>query len=255
MSKGGGSTRTITQQSLPPAYAQPFLEYGLTEAQKLYESETPLYYPESTVVGFSPETEYALAGMREQALGGSPFVPATQQVVMQNLMGTNPLQSAAFRPVIEATQGQLSQAGRYGSGYGQAAIAQALAPYAYQAQQAAIQQAPAAREFGFADLGTLAQVGAAREALAQAELAADIERFQFEQMKPQQKLAEYMTTVAGGTMGSQQITPQYRSPALGFLGGGATGLKAASMLSPSTLAGVGGAGTLGLLGGVLGAMG
>ena len=231
MSKGGGSTRTITQQSLPPAYAQPFLEYGLTEAQKLYESETPLYYPESTVVGFSPETEYALAGMREKALAGSPFVPAVQDVVMQNLMGTNPLQMAAFRPVIEATQGQLSQAGRYGSGYGQAAIAQALAPMAYQAQQAAIQQAPAAREFGFADFGTLAQVGAAREALAQAELAADIERFQFEQMKPQQKLAEYMTTVAGGTMGGQTITPQYRSPALGFLSGGMGGAQLGKMLA------------------------
>lgn len=231
MSKGGGSTRTVSSQTLPPAYAQPFLEYGLTEAQKLYESETPLYYPESTVVGFSPETEMALSGMRQQALAGSPFVPAVQDVVMQNLMGTNPLQSAAFRPVIEATQGQLSQAGRYGSGYGQAAIAQALAPYAYQAQQAAIQQAPAAREFGFADLGTLAQVGAAREALSQAELAADIERFQFEQMKPQQKLAEYMTTVAGGTIGNQQVTPQYRSPALGVLSGGLGGAQLGKMLA------------------------
>jgi hypothetical protein len=249
MSKGGGSTRTITQSTSAPEFATPFLEYGLTEAQKLYESGTPQYYPESTVVGFAPETEMALSGMRQQAVSGSPFVPAVQDVVMQNLMGTNPLQSAAMRPVLEATQANLSQAGRYGSGYGQAAIAQALAPIAYQAQQQAIQQAPAARQFGMADLGTLAQVGAAREALSQAELAADVERFQFEQARPTQKLADYMTLVQGGSgaLGGQTITPQFRQPALGFLSGGLAGAKAANFMGSTNPAyAIGGA----LLGGL-----
>lgn len=225
MSKGGGSTRTITSSTAAPAYAQPFLEYGLSEAQRLYESPTPQYYPESTVVGFSPESEMALGGMRQQAVSGSPFIPATQQVVMQNLMGTNPLQSAAFRPVVEQIESQAAQAGRYGSGYQQAAVAQALAPYAYQAQQAAIQQAPAAREFGFADLGRLSEIGAIREAQAGAELAADIERFQFEQARPSAKLADYMAMIQGGTVGSETITPQFRNPAAGALGGGLAGAQ------------------------------
>lgn len=234
MSKGGGgSTRTITQTQSAPSYAVPFLEYGLSEAQKIYESAAPQYYPQSTVVGFSPETEMALGGMRQQAVSGSPFIPAVQDVVMQNLMGTNPLQSAAMQPVLEATQANLAQAGRYGSGYGQAAIAQALAPMAYQAQQQAIAQAPAAREFGMADLGTLAQVGAAREALSQAELAADVERFQFEQARPAQKLADYMTLVSGGSgaLGGQTITPQFRDPATGFLSGGMAGAQMGSMIA------------------------
>ena len=225
MSKGGGSTRTITSSTAAPAYAQPFLEYGLSEAQRLYESPTPQYYPESTVVGFSPESEMALGGMRQQAVSGSPFIPATQQVVMQNLMGTNPLQSAAFRPVVEQIESQAAQAGRYGSGYQQAAVAQALAPYAYHAQQAAIQQAPAAREFGFADLGRLSEIGAIREAQAGAELAADIERFQFEQARPSAKLADYMAMIQGGTVGSETITPQFRNPAAGALGGGLAGAQ------------------------------
>lgn len=227
MSKGGGSTRTITTQTAAPEYAQPFLKYGLAEAQRLYESPTPQYYPESTVVGFSPETQMALGGMRQQALFGSPFIPATQQVVMQNLMGTNPLQSAAFRPVVEQVESQAAKAGRYGSGYQQAAVAQALAPYAYQAQQAAIQQAPAVRQFGFADLGTLSEIGAIREAQAGAELAADIERFQFEQARPTSKLADYLTMVSGGSgaLGGQTITPQFRQPALGALSGGLAGAQ------------------------------
>ena len=225
MSKGGGSTRTITSSTAAPTYAQPFLEYGLSEAQRIYESPTPQYYPESTVVGFSPETQMAMGGMRQQAIAGSPFIPATQNVVMQNLMGTNPLQSAAFRPVVEQIESQAARAGRYGSGYQQAAVANALAPYAYQAQQAAIQQAPAARQFGFADYGTLGEIGALREAQAGAELAADIERFQFEQARPSAKLADYLAMVQGGTIGGETITPQFRQPLAGALGGGLAGAQ------------------------------
>jgi len=232
MSKGGGQTRTITQTQSAPEYAVPFLQYGLSQAKELYESGTPEYYPRPTVVGFAPETQQALSGIAQQAQAGSPFTGAVQDVVMQNLMGTNPLQSAAMRPVMEMMEGRVAQAGRYGSGYGDAAIAQALAPMALQAQQAAIAQAPAARNLGFADLQTLAQVGAAREQQAQAELAADIQRFQFEQAKPSQKLGEYMQLVAGGSgaLGGQTITPQFRNPAAGILGGGLAGAQAAGMM-------------------------
>lgn len=230
MSKGGGQQRTITSTQSAPAYAQPQLEFGVQEARRLYDAPTPQYYPRPTVVGFSPETEQALSGYRQQAVAGSPFVQATQDVVMQNLMGTNPLQSAAFRPVVEQVQAQAAKAGRYGSGYQQAALGQALAPFALQAQQAAIQQAPAARELGFADMQTLAQVGAAREAQSQAELEADIQRFQYEQMLPQQKLADFLTAVGGGTAGGQTMQPVYRNPAAGFLSGGLAGAQAAQMM-------------------------
>ena len=218
MSKGGGSTRTVTQSVNPPAYAKPFLEFGLSEAKEIY-GDQPTYYPGQTTVGFAPESEMALQGIRQAAVTGSPFIGATQDVVMQNLMGTNPLMAAAFRPVVEQVQAQASKAGRYGSGYQQAALGQALAPMAYQAQQAAIQQAPQARAFGMADLETLAGVGAAREAQSQAELQADIDRFNFEQAQPLSSLANYMATVQGGTVGSEKVTPYFRNPTGDFLSG------------------------------------
>jgi len=218
MSKGGGSTRTVTQSVNPPEYAKPFLEFGLSEAKELY-GDQPTYYPGQTTVGFAPESEMALQGIRQAAVTGSPFIGATQDVVMQNLMGTNPLMAAAFRPVVEQVQAQASKAGRYGSGYQQAALGQALAPYAYNAQQAAIQQAPQARAFGMADLETLAGVGAAREAQSQAELQADIDRFNFEQAQPLSSLANYMATVQGGTVGSDKVTPYFRNPTGDFLSG------------------------------------
>ena len=247
MSKGGGSTQTIQSSVGAPSFAQPFIKYGMQEAKNLYQSGAPQYYPSSTVVGFSPETQQALSGIRAQASAGSPMVPAVQQAVMQNLTGTNPLLQAAMKPTIDAAMQGAMSAGRYGSGYAQKAIAEAVAPQVYQAQQAAIQQAPAAYEFGFADMNKLAQVGAAREAQEQAELQADIQRFQFEQARPQQKLADYLTMIMGGSgaLGTQTVTPITRNPALGFLSGAMGGMQ----LGQGT--GIGG-GTGALLGGLLG---
>jgi hypothetical protein len=249
MSKGGGNTRQVQASSVePPAFQKPFLEYGLSQAKQLYESGAPQYYPGQTVVGYSPESEMALQGIRQQAITGSPFIQGVQDVVMQNLMGTNPLQSAAFRPVVEQVQAEASKAGRYGSGYQQAALAQALAPMALQAQQQAIAQAPAARQFGFADLETLAGVGAAREAQQQAELGADIERFQFEQARPQEKLQQYLAAVRGGEMGQTTYEAQQRQPLTSILGAGLAGAELGQM------AGFGG-GTGALIGAGLGLLG
>lgn len=252
MSKGGGNTRQVQASSVePPAFQKPFIEYGLSQAKQLYQSETPQYYPGSTVVGYSPESEMALQGIRQQAISGSPFIQGVQDVVMQNLMGTNPLQSAAFRPVVEQVQAQASKAGRYGSGYQQAALAQALAPMALQAQQQAIAQAPAARQFGMADLETLAQVGAAREAQQGAELAADIERFQFEQARPQEKLAQYLAATRGGDLGQTRYEAQQRQPLTSILGGAMSGAELGGMISTNPAAagyGAAGGALLGLLG-------
>jgi len=232
MSKGGGSTQTIQSGTMANPFAQPFIKYGMQEAKDLYQSATPQYYPSSTVVGFSPETQQAMSGMRAAASAGSPLVPAVQQAVMQNLTGTNPLFQGALQGTIQQAMQPAMSAGRYGSGYAQKAVAEAVAPLMYQAQQQAIQQAPAAREFGFADLRTLAGVGAAREAQEQAELQADIQRFQFEQARPAQKLADYLAMIQGGTTalggGVQQVQ---RNPALGFLSGGLAGAQLGSTLS------------------------
>ena len=50
----GGGTSTTTQNSGPPAYLQPYLTYGVKQAQQLYQSPAPTYYPGSTVATPSP---------------------------------------------------------------------------------------------------------------------------------------------------------------------------------------------------------
>lgn len=144
-------------------------------------------------------------------------------------------------------QAEAAKSGRYGSGYQQAALGQALAPMAYEAQQQAIAQAPGAYEFGFSDLQKLAEVGAAREAQSQAELQADMQRFQFEQEAPGQALANYMAMVQGGTVGGTSSQPVFRQPVGSALAGGLGGAQLGGMFGMPGL-GAGAGALAGLLG-------
>ena len=61
---GGGSQpagNTVTNSSSAPWESQqPYLEKGFEEAQNLYESATPEYYPDSTVAPMNQLTDQAL---------------------------------------------------------------------------------------------------------------------------------------------------------------------------------------------------
>jgi len=246
MSKGGGGggSQSVNTQVEPPAYAKPFLEFGLSEAKNLYNSGNPNYYPDSTVVDFSPETEMALQGLRDEALDPNSMTSQAQGIVQQNLMGTNPLLSAAFQPAINQVQSQFAKSGRYGSGANQQALASALAPIAYQAQQDALAQAPQA---ALMDEKLLTGVGQAKEDLAQAHLQDNINRFNFEQNQPMQNLKDYMALVGGGTVGSNTIEPVYKNSAASALGGAFGGAQLAKSAGFNPMYGAIGGGLLGLM--------
>ena len=78
---GGGSSGTVNTTVEPPEYAKPFLEYGLAQVKDRYTSEMPSYYPFSTTVGFSPESEMALNMTRDRALAGSSLVNNAQNYI------------------------------------------------------------------------------------------------------------------------------------------------------------------------------
>jgi len=243
MSKGGGN-QTVNTQVEPPSYAKPFLEYGLSEAKNQYTRGKPSYFTGSTVVGFSPETEMALTGIRNEATDPNSMTSQAQGIVQQNLMGTNPLLAAAFQPAINTVMSQFAKAGRYGSGANQQALATALAPLSYQAQQDALGQAPQA---ALMDERLLTGVGEAREGMAQAELQDNINRFNFEQNQPMTNLQNYMGLVGGGTVGSNTIQPVMRNSAASALGGALGGAQLAKNLGFDSSMGAIGGGLLGLL--------
>jgi len=243
MSKGGRSgQQTVNTQVEPPAYAKPFLEYGLSEAKQRYETGEPDFYPFPTTVGFSPESEMALDMVRDRALDPNSLTAQAQGVVQQNLMGTNPLMSMAFQPVIDTIESRFSKYGRLGSGANQSALASGLAPIAYKAQQDALRMAPNIQNL---DAQQLAKVGGAREADAMATLQSDIDRFNFEQNIDDQRLANYLSLVGGGTVGSNTAQPVFRNRGLSALGGALGGSQLAGMAGFNPMIGAIGGGLLG----------
>jgi len=284
----GGSepARTVTQttDTAPWDAQQTYLKDIFKEAQNLYKQEgTPSYYPESTVVGFSPETQQALTMTQERALSGSPLQEAAGQQMMGTVqgdyLGGSPyLQqavSSAIQPVVDqfsqvaapGIDSQFERAGRMGSGAYAGArnraedtlarnLTNMAGSMAYQnygdergRQMSATQQAPAFAQTDYQDAQRLAGVGASREAQEQAVLQDQINRFNYQQNLPSQKLAQYSGLVSGGFGSSQQqSTPVYTNPAAGFLSGA---LGGAALGAKTGL----GAGWGGVLGGLAGGFG
>lgn len=244
MAEPAGVTETITRTA-PAPFAEPFLQYGMSEALRQYQQGPYQYYPGETVVGFAPQTEQALRMQEQMALAGTPVGTAAQQYATDVLGGTflggSPMLSEAINraldPVQARTTSALAQRGRLGSGAAADVMTRVLGDVAadiayrdYGAERARQQQvlgmAPQLQQAAYYDIGQLAGVGTAREQLAQQQLAEDIRRFQFEQQAPAQALGRYQAAVSGFPMGQTQTGIQpYFEPSTGqtFLGGAALG--------------------------------
>ena len=175
-------------------------------------------------------------------LGGSPYRdqliaaatrPLTQQFESQVIPGISSLFSRAGRygsGAMEQTLGRATES--YGRALGDVSSTIAAQDYArerglqQQAQlgQAALAQAaPNFFQMGFLPSQALAQVGAAREAIARQPLQEELARFSFEQQAPRESLMSFLSSVYGSPLrayGSQTI-PQAQTNPLGQAIGGA----------------------------------
>lgn len=237
---GGGGGESTTQQGIDPML-RPYVSYGLSEAQKLYQSTNPSYYPGQTYVSPSQQTQAALQAQQTRALQGNPLLPAAQQQ-QQNVIGgqylaNNPFFNQAmagagqaasqqYFDAINQAQSGASQAGRYGSGaqanlFNRAGttLANTLANKAGELaytnyasergrQEAAAAGAPQLAMADYADIGQLAQAGQTAEGYQQSALEDQINRFNFEQNLPQNKLNQFLTQVYGAPQGSTSTTTQ-----------------------------------------------
>jgi hypothetical protein len=238
---GGGGGNSTTQNQLDPT-VRPFVEYGLNEAKSLYQTTTPEYYGGQTYVSPSSQTQTALQAAQNRALAGNPLLTGAQAqqgatVGGQFLSAGNPyfsqaMQGAAqgatqnYNDAIMAAQSGASKAGRYGSGvsadiqnraantlantlankYGEFA-AQNYANERQLQQQSAL-AAPALAQADYADIQQLMNVGKTAEDYQKTALQADIDRFNFEQNKPYQKLSAYLGAAYGAPTGTVSTTTQ-----------------------------------------------
>lgn len=237
--KGGGGKSTTTTGIDP--MLKPYVTYGLNEAQALYQSSLPNFYPGQTYVGPSATTQAALQAQQNRALAGNPLLPAAQQqqqnVISGQYLANNPFFNQAlagagaaatqqYFDAIQQAQSGASQAGRYGSGVQEnlfnragTTLANTLANKAgelaysnYAAerarQEAAAAGAPQLAAADYADIGQLAQVGQTQEGYQEQALQDAINRFNFEQNLPQNKLNQFLTQVYGAPQGSQSTSTQ-----------------------------------------------
>ena len=235
-----------TTTSIDPTI-QPYLQYGLTEAQKLYQGGGPAYYGGQTHVSPSASTQTGLQALEARASLGNPLLSSAQQQLQNTVSGDylsgNPFFQGAFRPAATAAESQYRQtlgdigskaslAGRYGSGAmgslqdrATNVFAQNLAntagQLAYQnyaqergAQQAATMAAPSMAGADYQDIQQLLNAGQMREGYTGAQQGADINKFNFLQNQPQQNLSNYLSMVYGNPMG--RVTNQQTSGPSGF---------------------------------------
>jgi hypothetical protein len=263
-SGGGGSTTTV-QKSDPWDAQKAHLQYAFQEANKLYNWDNPQYYPGSTVVPFSPETQTALGLQTQRALNGSPISNAANTQLTDTINGNylyggqgfNQALDAASRKIIPQINSQYELAGRSGSGLAQTSIAQALSDsFANQYSNERENQlrgtllAPQIASQDYTDISKLAEVGQQREQLSAQQLQDQINRFNYYQNLPQQKLQQYAGLV-NGNYGNTTVQTQAlsRNPVAGALGGAIGGAAVGSSILPGWGTGIGAG--VGLLAGIL----
>ena len=128
-----------------------------------------------------------------------------------------------------------------------------LQQQAQMGQAALAQAAPAFYQQQFLPSQTLAQVGAAREAIAAQPLQEEMARFQFGQQQPIQSLMSYLSSVYGTPLAGygQQTTQLPENKFMGGLAGAGLGYLGGSLFGGTPLTSPGQAAGLGALGGGL----
>ena len=236
-------SNTGTLTNIDPAL-QPYLTYGLSEAQRLYQGGGPQYYGGQTYVAPSTTTQAGLQALETRASQGNPLLQSAQNqlqnTVSGGFLGGNPFFQGAFQPAAQAAQSQFKQtlgdisskaslAGRYGSGamgslqdraagqFGQT-LANTAGQLAYQnysdernRQQQATMAAPSMAQADYQDIQNLINAGQMREGYTGQQLQSDIARFNFLQNQPQVNLQNYLSSVYGNPSARIQ-QPQAQGP-------------------------------------------
>ncbi len=206
-------TTSVTQTNQPPAYLRKPIERGVETLSGL--SETPFtYYPGSTVVPFSAQTQAGLQGIESRAQQGAPGVSAAEEYNTSLFGGLTSADNAyidlinsAIRPRVESAY---AGAGRSGASPGAQetytrALTQGVAPYLAQTREAATKAAPLLDMYGYQPSEQLLGVGGAYEGQAGQRLAEDISRYQFAEEEPWARAQRFLGSAMGlgNTFGTQ----------------------------------------------------
>ena len=267
MSKGSNPTNVTTTTSAEPSdFVKPYVSEAFDQAQNLFQSSAPNYYPNQTYTDFAPETTASMQLATARALN-NPLLASSQNEINSILQGnylsptSNPYSQALYNQiagdVTSGVQSQFSKAGRLGSGANQEVLASELGKVAnqvygdqYNQERAnmmnATQFAPQLAQADYTDIQALAGVGQQQEAMDMAKIQDAMSRFDFEQQKPYYKLREYLGSIGANVPTTSSVTkPVFRNTGAGLLGGAMQGYQLGQNFGMGGLGAIGG----GLLGG------
>lgn len=247
-SSGGGSTKTqtVTQNSSPPSYALPGLQQGATDLAANYAQGAPAYYPGQAVADFSPQQQQSIQGITNLATNGNQSLTDANAQLDKTINGdylnSNPYFDQVASQVRQPVDSQFAAGGRYDSGSHDAAVAGALAPYAYQNyaaerqnQMNAINQAPALDQAQYYGQQQLGNVGAAVQQQGQNVINANEAQYDYNANSSSNWIQQYLATLNGSTGGSQTTTSPLYTPSpwstVAGLGSSAAGLLSSFLSS------------------------
>lgn len=282
MGSSSSPSRTTTVNE-PPAFIQPYMQYGAQQGRALYETGGPQYYGGNTVVPFSEQTENALGRTEQRALQGSPVNQAAQGYATRTLNSaptsqfggaSNPYLDATFNKAADSVQQRLGtqfagsgrniEASRAVNADELNNLATGLYGGAYESERNRMAQdlsqqrahqfgvaglAPTLANQDYVDLNALQGVGGQVEDLTGRLMEDQAARWDFSQNAPQHNLDNYIARITGGYPGGTQTntTPTYRNRTSGAAGGAMAGAQMGSAFGPwgTAIGAIGG----GLLGG------
>lgn len=213
--EGGGQSQT--QNTAPWKGQQPYLTQGFQRAESDVLNRPLEYFPGATYVPFSPETELALGATTNRSLLGNPLNTAAQGQAMSTLQGDYLAQGPSWDAMMDSvisgvkpyTDATFMGSGRHlnSEGYAEAlgrGVGRGAAPL-LDAERGRMMQAtslaPTLANQDYYDIAQLGGVGQQREAQAGEELQDSINRYNFAQGEPTERLAQYMNLI-GGNYGS-----------------------------------------------------
>ena len=234
-----------TKQQVAKSTSEPWgpqqepIKYTMSEARKLYDAPGPSYFPQSTVAGFSPEQQQAQQLGAARATGGNQTMDMAEgynQDVLSGKYLEDPNDGMMFNNIMQKVMPRVnstfSGAGRYGSNLNMDTAARGLteayAPYATQIRQyglgqmdAAANRAPSFAANDFTDINALNTIGQQKQEMGQNERTDAVNRFNYYQDLPSNKLAQYSGFIGGNYGGTNTSSTPYQQPSIWSQIGGA----------------------------------
>lgn len=256
---GGKSDEKVASTvSEPWSGVRKYLRRGFRQADKLYKGGAPRYYQGRQIAPMSGYTRGALDSMARRGREGSPLIDEAQGMLGDTLGGAylnkNPhlkkAIGAATRPVIDqytktvipGLESAFSSAGRYGSGahasseadaYGQMMnqvgdIASDMSYQNYGDERSRMMQgaglSPMLAQQDYMDIDALGKAGMGFDNYNQANIDADMRKWDFNENRQYDWLRNYLGLLQGG--GQYGTQTQYQpgpNPFTSAFGGAMTG--------------------------------